>query len=320
MSKDYYRAYVALSEEQSGYSLPGRKAFGKAVIEARGAEGKLIVSVQGLRPKVPYKVYLIAKNIGAPTSRYSGVFICDMPVSEKGAGEVKLAFDAHDVGGSGFMAGLFTVVAVLVHNAPNLTAPLVGYSGDTVFWKNGFEVYTKKEEARSMIHDEPANPEPAVTEDFMAYAKNYMDETDEYYAPEPEPVHEPVTEFIPEPIPEPVIVSETENHINVLFAKNAKMSPFITKDPDIEWVRIAPEHVSLFGLTQLASSEFLMTAYKRYRHLVLGRVGGARYIIGVPDMYGPQSALVAEEMGMAFKRCDGGEVAENSYGYWLVLV
>jgi hypothetical protein len=362
MNQDYYRAYIALIEEQQGYSVAGKRAFGKAIIEARGADGKLTVSVQGLKPKIFYKVYLAAKNVGASDNRYSGVCMGDLVVNEKGAGDIKVAFDAGNVGGTGFAANLFTTAIVMVDNAPVLTAPLAGYVGDKVFWKTGFEVFKKKitdaQPAARNGHapqNEVPVPEAAeivdiaevvdVTENVDAVevveaaeiadtidvtetaevvdSVEIVETTEAAEIPSEPNIHTQFKEYAKE------YVAETEREhkleadaqLNELYRRNARMSPFMHKDPDIEWVRIAPDHVGLFKLPQIANSDFTITAFRRYRHLVLGRVGGGeKYILGVPDMYDPATAPEAEKLGFAFKRCDNAETAEKSYGYWLIVI
>ena len=344
---DYFRAFVALTEEQSGFSIAGKKAFGKAIIEARGTEGKLLVSVQGLQPDAFYKVYLVAKNIGTPSSRFSGVFMGNLPVNDKGVADIKIPFNAHSVANSGFMVGLFSAVAIIVHNAPALTAPLVGYVSEPVFWKNGFEIFKIEEEVKEAtgtkceateeptvveavveetiaVNDEPiietvvtetANA-PTVHTKFKDYVQSYHEETDETSIPESSPNLQATPQDDPPEEPN----WETADTINELFRINAKMAPFIRPDPNIEWRRIAPEHAALIGLQEVAASDFAAQAFQRYKHLVLGRVPGSRYILGIPDMYTLETASALESKGFAFKRCDGKEVVENSYGYWIIVV
>jgi len=346
MNNDYFRAFVALTEEQTGFSLAGKKAFGKAIIETRGADGKLLVSAQGLKPTVLYKIYLVAKNIGAPTSRFSGVLMGSLPVNDKGVAETKILFDANSVGESGFMVGLFSAVAIIVHNAPILTAPLVGYVSEPVFWKNGFEFFEKKDgtvvvkqDAEELAKDdmtdeepgreEPFKEEPAkqdvldepnVHEKFRDYVRSYQENTDVLpVLEEPEKPHISETKETQLLAEEPSTFAAADL-VNELFQKNAKMTPFTRRDPNIEWIRIAPEHAALIGLHDMVESSLVADSFRRYRHLILGRVPGSRYILGIPDMYTLQTAATAESKGFAFKRCDGGEVSENSYGYWIMVV
>jgi len=349
---NYSRTFVALTEEQSGYSIAGKKAFGKAIIEARGTEGKLLISVQGLRPDAFYKIYLVAKNIGTPASRFSGVFMGNLPINNNGAAEVKMPFNAHSVADSGFMVGLFSTVAILVHNAPTLTAPLVGYVGEPSFWKNGFEIFKMKEDilekeevaeksevqgTRREVAEEP-DVDEMVVEEPAVVAEKPVEEIDAKsvhtkfndYIPacsqeDTLPTVETEAEMVAEPMPEPQAALEEPNWniadaVNEIFRKNAKMAPFVRPDPNIEWRRIEPEHAAIIGFPEIATSEFAIQAFQRYKHLVLGRVPGSRYILGIPDMYTLETASTLESKGFVFKRCDGREVIENSYGYWIMVV
>jgi len=362
---EYFRAYAALTEEQSGFSLPGKKAFGKAVIDVRGTEGKLLFSAQGLKSSELYKIYFVAKNIGAPTSRYSGVYMADLRVNDKGAGEVKITFDATDVGGSGYMIGLFGVVALLVHNAPTLTAPLVGYINETVFWKNGFEIFSKDSDAvekheieavaektvdekcevveeknvevqkptkRVDAIEEKAPEETQATEvvdkpvagnpheSFKEYVREYINEAEAVSGPLPEILPDkPVTGGGGEK--QTAAISEAvKDKIQHMFRRNARMSPFINHSGDVVWIRISPEHAQLIGLEEIAASELALTAYRRYRHLVLGRTTSNDLILGIPGIYNEQSMEIAKPLGLSFNQCNGGGPVENSYGYWVVHV
>jgi len=365
----YFRAFVALTEEQPGYSVLGKSVFGKAIIEARGAEGKLLVSVQGLKPNVFYKIYLVAKNINVPNSRFSGVFMGNLAVNDKGACDIKMPFNAHNVGESGFKVEQFSTVAIIVHNAPTLTVPLVGHVGEPVIWKNGFEVFKKTEleheslentiTAEAVVETVVADPvienvaeeapvevveaepdllknEPNNHEKFKDYVQAYNADTSEpAIAPEmeDEPIIEAVLEVVEEPKITPPIepvaeqaaaevfsFANTADALDELFRHNAKMSPFVRPDHNIEWVRVAPEHAALIGLFEIAESDFAAQAFQRYKHLVLGRVPGSRYILGIPDIYNLQTAATLESKGFGFKRCDGGDATEGSYGYWIIVV
>ena len=403
---DYYRAYVALTEEQPGFSLPGKKAFGKAIVDARGESGKLLVSAQGLQPNELYKVYLVAKSVGAPASRYSGVFMADLRVDEKGSAELKLTFDASNVGESGFAVGAFDVVAIVVHNAPVLTAPLVGYVAEPVFWKNGFEVAKKKEseiqtsdsaevtetttvadditEAAEVVVSEDIVEEAEVavleditetaecSEDIMETAEASEDiveeaeiaasedimetaEVSEDIVEETAEIEEEVTsaavsaqddlaeevdsgydsfdenEAVADDLPEARVESAatdegTVKHISPeameklthMFKRNARMAPFINHPGDVIWIRISPEHARLIGFPEIAASQLATTAYRRYRHLVLGRTTSDRYTLGIPGVFTPQTLAMAEALGLSFSQCNGGGPVENSYGYWVI--
>jgi len=318
MINGYFRGFVALGEEQSGFSLPNKKAFGKVIIEARGDDGKLLVSIQGLKPTVLYKIYLVAKSEGTASNRFMGVCMGNLPLNDKGVADVKILFNAANVCESKMDIGLFSAVAVIVHDAPVLTAPLVGYINEPFLWKNGFEFFVKPNES---VVSKTNETEQNVNEKFRELVKLCKIEESE---PKDEVSGDCSNEIGTEE-PQAQIINEPETGISVeiineLFQKSSKIKPFSRRDPNIEWIRIAPEHVKLIGLEEEAESPFMANAFNRYRHLVMGRVQGGRYILGVPDMYTLQTAATAESKGFAFKRCDGGELAENSYGYWVMVV
>ena len=368
----YFRTYVALTEDQQGYSFIGKNPFGKVIIEARGTTGKLLVSAQGLKPQIHYKIYLVAKN----TNKFSGVYMGDLIVNDKGMGDEKITFDAHNVGASGFSVDVFTVAAIIVHNAPALTVPLVGYINEPVFWKNGFEVFQNNEPEAQNIEVEVQNPqqdEIGANEEVIAESaeevieivtdteetiiknedeivaadldKNIENEVVENIAIENIVIEDHVIETADVKTYENINADDLNIHgkfreyahsynkqteamrvsemnddvLSMLFRRNAKMSPFIRKDPEIEWVRVAPEHAALIGLPEIGDSPFVYEAFRRYKHLVMGRAAGVRYILGIPDMFNPQTAPIAEGLGLTFKRCDGGEATDGSYGYWIII-
>lgn len=138
-SRQYNRTFITLEEDRSDYSIDAKGATGRCVIEIRNGKGKVQVYVQGLKPEVLYKAYIISGN---PKQSY-GLPIGLVPIDSTGRGEIRYEFEPDNVAGSGFLIEQFNVVAVLVQKPGEIIAPLVGFSGAPVIWKNNFSDYTK---------------------------------------------------------------------------------------------------------------------------------------------------------------------------------
>jgi len=173
MSEPYIRKMVILREEQSGHRADAaRPCAGRALLEAGGAQGKLTLSVQNLKPGQVYTLYLIeagdAESIGIPLGRFMA--------TERGRADERLLFDA---GPDGTRVNDRAVVALVAGNNP-LTAPLVGAVNPSVsgafVWRGNFKEF---------IFPTPECGCPAET------------------APVPEPEPIPAPEPMPEPTPEP---------------------------------------------------------------------------------------------------------------------
>ena len=163
MSETYIRKMVILREEQSGYRADvSRPCAGRALLEATGAQGKLTLSVQNLKPGHVYTLYLIeagdTESVGIPLGRFRA--------TDKGKADEKMLFDA---GPDSVRIGDRAVVA-LVACAEPLTAPLAGAvnptASGTFIWRGNFKEYVFPVPDCSCPKEEPAEtgmPAPVPT-------------------------------------------------------------------------------------------------------------------------------------------------------------
>ncbi len=115
---------------------------------------------------------------------------------------------------------------------------------------------------------------------------------------------------------------EIEEIIDDIFKTNQKMSPFENDDPNFEWIKIEITDLVFLPIESwmYINNAFLMTNYRKYKHLLLGRKKGEKSIkIGVPDVYYFKGSIVANLCGFyEFTSCKNALPKAGEYGYWLV--
>ena len=119
--------------------------------------------------------------------------------------------------------------------------------------------------------------------------------------------------------------------LDKLFWQNTPMSPFSNQNADVKWIRIEPDELKNFPInhSKYINNRFISAQYEQYNHLVAGKFHAGnefKYIIGVPDIYSPDSEELAIGLGFSrFKSC-GSEMDvqdtlnSGDYGYWLLII
>jgi hypothetical protein len=110
-----------------------------------------------------------------------------------------------------------------------------------------------------------------------------------------------------------------------IFKEYPKMKPFEGKYSNIEWIRIEPADIIYFPIESwlLTNNTFLLNAYRKYKHLILGRDmdcdrGKPYFILGVPSIYYPKDKVAAYFYGFKdFVCCSGAKTKSGEYGYWV---
>lgn len=110
-----------------------------------------------------------------------------------------------------------------------------------------------------------------------------------------------------------------------LFREYPQMRPFEGKYSDVEWIRIEPSDIIYFPIESwlLTNNTFLLNAYRKYKHLILGRNEKCRnekayFILGVPGIYFSKDRLAAYFYGFKdFICCSGAKTKAGEYGYWI---
>ncbi|MDY3767775.1 MAG: DUF6128 domain-containing protein [Lachnospiraceae bacterium] len=117
-------------------------------------------------------------------------------------------------------------------------------------------------------------------------------------------------------------VQKTENLMEERWQKILDSYSRVDPFEDQEFtacVQISPGDLATIWQKEwrLARNSFLLHGYYNYRHLILGRTGDGRWIVGVPGVYERQEHFVASRFGFAgFKPAKQGKEGERPFGYW----
>lgn len=110
--------------------------------------------------------------------------------------------------------------------------------------------------------------------------------------------------------------------IDDLFNKNQRLIPFDFKEDQTDWVKIEITDLVFLPLESwmLINNAFLMTCYRKYKHLILGRDEKEKVLkLGIPDIYYFKESLVANVCGFhEFYPCSGCPPKAGEYGYWII--
>lgn len=110
-----------------------------------------------------------------------------------------------------------------------------------------------------------------------------------------------------------------ESDIDYIFRNNDIVNPFVDKN-GFQWRSISIEELVLlpFDSCRFMKHPFIVSGYRKYKHLLLGRDLESNYFLGVPDKYLQEYNEDAKHMGfLEFKACDGVKSKEKGYGYWI---
>lgn len=368
MSRSYYRAFLPIKQERSDYSLSGREALGKAIIEAKGNAGKISVAVQDVKPNNKFEVCLIA-NV---SNEYIGVNIGKIFIDERGKGVCKQEFDADDVNKSGIEIESFTITALISPKEGELIVPFVGYKNESAAWKVNFKYFTEikppevavaeVEEAAEDVTIEAAEEaiiaeekpefadvpteEPIAAEEAAEDRKTEATEEESVETTEAEESvieeeqkadinpHEKFKEIarkFSEKLEElkPVDKQESEpidEEIEKLFETNTVMYPFQQRKSDVTWVRISPRNLLKLPpeFNRHANCPLVLNGFRSFKHLIFGKCcqhGVTKFLLGVPDIYYEHKKQPASDHGfLKFECCDGGEIFNGAYGYWVIVI
>ncbi len=142
LKRRYDRFFIMFKTEQSGYSIDKQEIKGYMKVEIKDGKGKIITYVQGLKNlknNEIYKTYLISSENDSCT----GIPMKQLEIDDRGHGESIYEFNPDNVEDSGLSIEKFNVGAILVktQNSSEIIAPVVGYKGKEVLWKNNFKEF-----------------------------------------------------------------------------------------------------------------------------------------------------------------------------------
>ena len=134
-NRRYDKVFLMLRQETAGYAVGKRPPWGSCIMELKNGTGRLMLTVQGLRP-LRYAVYLLAGQ--------ESIFCGELhPEKKEGHAELKWAFNP-DAVGEGKRAEDFHTVLILAEEG-GCSAPLAAYFGEKTDWKAIFQPQKKAE-------------------------------------------------------------------------------------------------------------------------------------------------------------------------------
>ena len=124
-NRRYDKVFLMLRQETAGYAVGKRPPWGSCIMELKNGTGRLMLTVQGLRP-LRYAVYLLAGQ--------ESIFCGELhPEKKEGHAELKWEFNP-DAVGEGKRAEDFHTVLILAEEGGR-SAPLAAYFGEKTDWK-----------------------------------------------------------------------------------------------------------------------------------------------------------------------------------------
>lgn len=129
-NRRYDKIFRMLRQETAGYAIGKRPPWGSCVLELKNGTGKLLLSVQGLRPlrQGAYGVYLLAGE----ESIFCGTLL---PDAKEGYAALKWDFAPDAIGDGKRAEDIHTVVILAEYGGNGISAPLVTYFAEERDWR-----------------------------------------------------------------------------------------------------------------------------------------------------------------------------------------
>ena len=124
----------------------------------------------------------------------------------------------------------------------------------------------------------------------------------------------------------PALLAHEHQHLQNIFQNFSKIRPFKEQGESEEWVRITPNELNFLpeAFAHLHADMRVLTAYKKFNHLIFGRKSYGEYVdiaFGMPDVYAVRNEEAVKASGfVGFQNCDCEKPLEGSHGYWLLIV
>lgn len=288
----YNRYFITLKENDQNATLEKQTAFGKCILETNNQNLKISLSVQHLRNDYIYKVFIIYKK---DFSNIEGIYIENIILDTKGKGELKKEFNKHEFLGKEMPDDFDAIFVVAIKNKRK-SLVLEGYKNEKFVWNKSFLDTISDIRSNENIKLKQSNEYSNVKEELVQNIIQQV-KTD--------------------------IQQEKKDPKESLIKRNPPMIPFQKQNRNVKWVRINLEEINYLPVDYFSyvSNPFILNAYKKYNHLVLGYVNdklGENYYLGIPEMYEETFQKTANNYGfMQFKCCDDTKVKDGEYGYWL---
>ena len=350
-NRRYDKVFLMLRQETAGYAVGKRPPWGSCIMELKNGTGRLMLTVQGLRP-LRYAVYLLAGQ--------ESIFCGELhPEKKEGHAELKWEFNP-DAVGEGKRAEDFHTVLILAEEGGR-SAPLAAYFGEKTDWKailqpqKGAE-RQKKAEPQEMpelqektalktaetaaLSEQKAEPLSAQGchgsfQGLLAKFRRELEKLEETGVLSSEEMahiraagkteNPPVREGgqcadtgaervdKTTEIVDKVDKVDTSGQQKDTLGQQKKLEPF---GDGVLWDCLFLEELTLLAQIPLKWQKefFFLLPYRRYHHLILRQAENG-YRLGLPGEYSEAEEAEAQRFGFReFRRVDG------DWGYWMAFL
>ena len=347
-NRRYDKVFLMLRQETAGYAVGKRPPWGSCIMELKNGTGRLMLTVQGLRP-LRYAVYLLAGK--------ESIFCGELhPEKKEGHAELKWAFNP-DAVGEGKRAEDFHTVLIRAEEGGR-SAPRAAGFGEKTDWKailqpqKGAE-RQKKAEPQEMpklqektalkaaetaaLSEQKAEPLSAqgCHGSFQGLLAKFrrelekLEETGVLSAEETAHIraagkteNPPVKEGGQsadtgaermDKTTEIVDKVDTSGQQKDTLGQQKKLDPF---GDGVLWDCLFLEELTLLAQIPLKWQKefFFLLPYRRYHHLILRQAENG-YWLGLPGEYSEAEEAEAQRFGFReFRRVDG------DWGYWMAFL
>lgn len=349
-NRRYDKVFLMLRQETAGYAVGKRPPWGSCIMELKNGTGRLMLTVQGLRP-LRYAVYLLAGQ--------ESIFCGELhPEKKEGHAELKWEFNPDAVGEGKCAEDFHTVLILAEDGTGGYSAPLAAYFGEKTDWKailqpqKGAERQEKAEPQEMPKLQEKTALKTAETaalseqkaellsaqschgsfQGLLAKFRRELEKLEETGVLSTEETahiraagkteNPPVREGGQcadtgaervDKTTEIVDKVDTSGQQKDTLGQQKKLEPF---GDGVLWDCLFLEELTLLAQIPLKWQKefFFLLPYRRYHHLILRQAENG-YWLGLPGEYSEAEEAEAQRFGFReFRRVDG------DWGYWMAFL
>lgn len=349
-NRRYDKVFLMLRQETAGYAVGKRPPWGSCIMELKNGTGRLMLTVQGLRP-LRYAVYLLAGQ--------ESIFCGELhPEKKEGHAELKWEFNPDAVGEGKCAEDFHTVLILAEDGTGGYSAPLAAYFGEKTDWKailqpqKGAERQEKAEPQEMPKLQEKTALKTAETaalseqkaellsaqschgsfQGLLAKFRRELEKLEETGVLSTEETahiraagkteNPPVREGGQcadtgaervDKTTEIVDKVDTSGQQKDTLGQQKKLEPF---GDGVLWDCLFLEELTLLAQIPLKWQKefFFLLPYRRYHHLILRQAENG-YWLGLPGEYSEAEEAEAQRFGFReFRRVDG------DWGYWIAFL
>ena len=336
-NRRYDKVFLMLRQETAGYAIGRRMPWGSCIMELKNGMGRLMLTVQGLRPHC-YTVYALAGE--------ESLFCGEMhPEGQEGQCTLQWDFHPDALGESGATAeDLHTVVLLAEDGMGGYSAPLTAYFGEKRDWRAILKPREKRQTEPPKQTELPKQTEPLkqtekpMTESYHGSFQGllakfrqeleHLEETGVLTAAETKIIHaagdagqitqeqknmDASCDAMHEVVEEGEQETEKSERQADSFGQNRELEPF---GDGVPWKCLFLEELTLLSQIPLRWQKefFFLLPYRRYHHLILRQAENG-YWLGLPGAYSAEEEREAQTFGFReFRR------VEADWGYWMAFL